>query len=145
MTNKINALANYLGVEVEEINQGYDKNTFEYGNQEYKVFTEEEADKAVEEYISESVWAFNANFILDHTDINWNNRIEKSIQKMQQELCEDVNELLKAMIKDFDDFVQDAIEADGRGHFLSSYDGQENEEILDGEYGDEYYYIYRTN
>ncbi len=36
-----------------------------------------------------------------------------------------------------DDFVEDAVSADGRGHFLSHYDGEENEQ---GEY-----FIYRLN
>lgn len=34
-----------------------------------------------------------------------------------------------------------AIRADGRGHFMSSYDGEENEEIVEGET----FYIYRIN
>jgi hypothetical protein len=34
-------------------------------------------------------------------------------------------------------FVEEAVSADGRGHFLSSYDGEENEQ--DG------FYIYRIN
>ena len=40
-----------------------------------------------------------------------------------------------------DDFIDDVISADGRGHTLSSYDGVENEIT----YEDEWYYIYRTN
>lgn len=135
---KINTLANYLECEEEEITQSeYNKNLFEYGREEYLVLTDEEADEEVKNYIEESVWAFNASFILDHAGIDWNNRIEKSLQKIQGELCESANELLKAIIKDFDEFVQDAIEADGRGHFLAGYDG---EEIEEGEH-----YIYRTN
>jgi hypothetical protein len=43
------------------------------------------------------------------------------------------------MIKDMDDFVDDAIGADGRGHFLSHYDGNEVEDRESG------LYIYRTN
>ena len=43
---------------------------------------------------------------------------------------------------DEDDFIDGVIEADGRGHTLSSYDGNENESVgPDGEW----YYIYRTN
>jgi hypothetical protein len=138
MTNsKIESLARFLEVETEEISQGYSENIFEYGNQEYLILTEEEADNAVKENIEESVWAFNANFILDHTNIEWNSRIEKSLKRMQEELSEDANDLLKAMITDFDEFVEDAISADGRGHFLAGYDGEENEQ-------DEYY-IYRNN
>jgi hypothetical protein len=41
------------------------------------------------------------------------------------------------MIDDPDEFIQDAIDSDGRGHFLSYYDGEETE-IND-------YYIYRIN
>ena len=47
-------------------------------------------------------------------------------------------------IKDFideDDFIEGVIEQDGRGHTLSSYDGEENEVS----FNDEWYYIYRTN
>ena len=42
---------------------------------------------------------------------------------------------------DRDAFIQGAIDADGRAHGLSSYDGEENEISL----GDEWYYIYRIN
>ncbi len=40
-----------------------------------------------------------------------------------------------------DGFVDDAIAADGRGHFLNGYDGSEEEEIVNGSP----YFIYRTN
>ena len=42
---------------------------------------------------------------------------------------------------DEDGFVNDVISSDGRGHTLSSYDGNENEIV----FNDEWYYIYRTN
>ena len=42
---------------------------------------------------------------------------------------------------DEDDFIDEVISADGRGHTISSYDGVENEVV----YQDEWYYIYRTN
>ena len=51
---------------------------------------------------------------------------------------------MEESIKDFideDDFIEGVIESDGRGHTLSSYDGNENEISFD----DEWYYIYRTN
>lgn len=40
-----------------------------------------------------------------------------------------------------DEFVNKAIEADGRGHFLSKYDGAEHEVIVD----DVLFFIYRIN
>tara|TARA_R110002051_G_scaffold121622_1_gene194741 strand:+ start:1868 stop:3640 length:1773 start_codon:yes stop_codon:yes gene_type:complete len=42
---------------------------------------------------------------------------------------------------DEDDFIDEVVSADGRGHTISSYDGVENEIT----YEDEWYYIYRTN
>ena len=81
---------------------------------------------------------FNTDFILDHSNLSeWNERTEKAFRKMQSELCEDANEIVKAIITNMDEFVSDAISADGRGHFLAGYDGEENEQ-------DEFY-IYRTN
>ena len=40
-----------------------------------------------------------------------------------------------------DEFIEDAISADGRGHFLSSYDSEEVEIDID----DETYFAYRLN
>ena len=45
------------------------------------------------------------------------------------------------MIKDFDDFVSDAISSDGRGHFVANYDHDESIE----EVNNTQYFIYRTN
>jgi len=42
---------------------------------------------------------------------------------------------------DREEFIDDVIIADGRGHTISSYDGEENEI----EYNNEWYYIYRMN
>ena len=42
---------------------------------------------------------------------------------------------------DRDRFIQGVLDADGRGHGLSGYDGEEGEVSLDGEW----YYIYRIN
>ena len=49
-------------------------------------------------------------------------------------------ELIKAIfVKDFDHFVDEAIATDGRGHFMSSYDGLEHEVNINGTD----YYIYK--
>ena len=60
---------------------------------------------------------------------------------MLSEKCESSNEAVKSLIEDFDHFVDDAVLTDGRGHFLSSYDGEENEVKINNTW----YYIYRTN
>lgn len=136
---KIKALANFLEVEEDEINQSsYNENLFKCGSQEYLVCTNKEANQEAKDYILESLWAFNTDFILDHSKIkNYNDEIKKVFKKMQEKLCEDANGIIKAIIEDLYEFIEDAISADGRGNFLSGYDGEENEE---GQF-----YIYRIN
>ena len=48
---KKEALANYLECEVDDIQDGYDSDWFEYNGDEYRVLTDEEADQAVVEDI----------------------------------------------------------------------------------------------
>ena len=67
--------------------------------------------------------------------------LAEALEAMQSQKCEGANDAILALIEKTDGglegFVEDAISADGRGHFLSSYDGEENEE------GD--FFIYRIN
>lgn len=59
---------------------------------------------------------------------------------MQENCCESCNEFIRALIDGtcgIDEFVREAIMSDGRGHFIATYDGEENEQ-------DEYF-IYRVN
>ena len=138
--SKLETLAEFLEVDTDEITESeYYDNGFSYGNQEYLVLTDEEADKKVADEIRETLWAFNPSFILDHSVIaeNYNDKVLVALGKMLGELCEGANELVFAMLEDFDDFVEDAVMSDGRGHFLSHYDGCENE-LND-------YYIYRVD
>jgi hypothetical protein len=142
---KIKVLANFLEVEVDELNQTtYDENTFEYGNQEYLVLAENERDEAVKEYIKETIWAFNPSFLASETEL------PEEVFKALSDKCESANApILKLVEKTcgLDDFVSDAVDADGYGHFLSQYDGEENEESLMNQETNkrEYYYIYRQN
>ena len=132
------ALASFLGIDLDEVNTSshrqYDMPIFEVGNQEYLVCTDEEADAAVKEYIEQSVWAFNASFLASMTGVP-----EEAFSSLGTQ-CESANDWVLHLIEktcSIDDFVEAAVSADGRGHFLSGYDGNENES---GEY-----YIYRTN
>ena len=99
------------------------------------VLTDKQADEWVREDIEEMVWVFTPSFLQAHTGVT-----ADAIEKIQ-EMCEGANEPLKAMIKDFDWFVEDAVRCDGRGHFLASYDHEENHVQID----DIDYYIYRRN
>lgn len=51
----------------------------------------------------------------------------------------DINELINNDYVDIDELIDDVISSDGRGASLSSYDGDENEERIDGKY----YFVYR--
>ena len=62
------------------------------------------------------------------------------VEGFQSAKYDDANDTILALIDDFDEFVSDAISADGRGRFLSYYDGEENEEVVNGET----YFIYRN-
>jgi hypothetical protein len=136
----------YPEITLEDISEGYNESNFEVFGKEYNVFTEEEREKEVINYIKDSIWAFNANFILENSRINWSNtrefqQIEKALKEMQEKLCESANPLILALIEDFDLFIKNAVDSDGYGHFLSNYDGEENEKRVN----DQWFYIYRQN
>jgi len=135
---RIDVLAKFLQVEVDDLTvTKYDENNFEIGEKEYMILTEEEAQEKAKEYILDSIWAFNADFIIEHSKVLDFDDASQSIIKAIQEQCENGNEAMKKLIDDIDTFIEDAINADGRGHFMNSYDGNEAQ---DGEY-----FIYRIN
>lgn len=119
------------------------------GRREYAIGDDGEADNAALEYIKESLWAFNADFIAGEIG---NYDLKPAIEALSEK-CEDGNDGIIALIEAFtsiEDFAQNAISADGRGHFLSSYDGEEIEfRYYHFEKGrwvyEDTYYIYRIN
>ena len=141
---KAQALAKFLEVELEEIAEGvYYDNSLACNGAEYLVLTEKEAEEEAGEEIKNSLWAFNADFVIQHCknyeemdNYEYQSAIE-SLRHAQEECCENANGLVYALIDDIDEFIDDAIDADGRGHFISRYDGEENEQ--DG------FYIYRVD
>lgn len=119
------------------------------GRREYAIGDDEEADDATLEYIKESLWAFDADFVAGFIgDYDLVPAIEALNEK-----CEDGNAGMLALIKmggTIEEFADDAISADGRGHFLSGYDGEEIEfRYYHFEKGrwvyEDTYYIYRIN
>jgi hypothetical protein len=131
---KTEVLANYLGCEEEDIQET--SYCFEYGREEYLVLDDTEADEKAKEYIEDSLWAFRPEFLAGETGID--QTVFDTFVKA--DLCENANDAIKSIIDStcgIDSFVESAISADGRGQFLSSYDGEEVEH--------EDYYIYRVN
>jgi hypothetical protein len=94
----------------------------EIDGKEWTLFTDEEADKAVKSYIEESLWAFNKSFLADQTGLP-----EEVFSTLQQD-CESSNDAILSIVEkcgDMDTLVSDAVSSDGRGNFLSPYDGHE--------------------
>lgn len=112
-----------------------DRELRQVNNGEYLVLTDAEADQRTKDHIKETVWAFKPWFIINHSDLP--DEAEEMVKGFCEEKCESANETVLALIKDFDKFVEDAVHADGRGHFLSNYDGDERET--------ENFYIYRQH
>ena len=149
--NRKEALANYLGMEKPEkdliqkdISQD---NVYTVGMSEYLVLTDEEADERAREDIEHSLWAFNADFILRHNSNcssmdNWEyDAAIEALKEAQGKSCENLNGLVRCLISNMDEFVEDAIMEDGRGHFIAFYDGREEEQRVAGVD----YYIYQIN
>ena len=139
MTNeKIEALAKFLGEDQEDyFVTPYNENIYTNGLEEYLVLTNEEADEVTKEAITELVQAFNKDFIIAHSSaLDYDKASEQIIEAIQQQ-CESGNNAMTKLIDNMDEFIEDAISSDGRGHFLSGYDGEENQQ------GN--YFIYRTN
>ena len=131
MDNKIKALAEYLGEPVENLRNNGDNYVQVVDGFEYLMLTDEEADQVAQEYIENSLWAFNAEFILEICGLDSSSNIIRSLRKMQEDSCEGCNDFICALVDGtcgIDAFVNQAISADGRGHFLSSYDGEEGEQ-----------------
>lgn len=137
---QVKVLSLFLGVDVDDIvEEGYAGGTYRVGrNRWYKVLTDEQADEACEEEIRANVWAFSPSFIASHAKPRLAQPAVLALREVQEKLCESANDLVLALIDDFDRFVQDAISADGRGHFLNPEDGSEHEIKFEGET----YYIY---
>ena len=115
--------------------------TIEYGDVvsispgEYRVLTNDEADMACAESIEETLWAFNAGYLSDLTGI------DVCVFEALANKCEGANDAVRSIINGscgIDVLIEYSISSDGRGHFLSNYDGEENEGRND-------WYIYRVN
>lgn len=104
-----------FGLEVYETSDG----------REYAVGTQAQAERAAKETILDSLWAFNASFIASFAGLD--SATEKAIREMQSKLSEDANPLIRRLIgeRNLNNFVKKALQADGLGHFLSSYDSEE--------------------
>jgi hypothetical protein len=110
--DKIKALAEHLEIDdVSEIETDNGTN-YEYGSQEFLVLTDEEADE------------------------EWERQLDNYLDEcIYPELPDNIRNYFD------DEKWKDDARFDGRGHSISSYDGEENEQKINGTD----YYIYRLN
>ena len=115
---KVKALASYLEITADEALELID-------DERYLVLTNKEADQKAREEIEASLWAFNPSFLAAHAIPGVDESHFKSLQDNNQ--CESNTPVIRALIADLEHFIDDATRADGRGHFISHYDGEEIE------------------
>lgn len=121
--------------EGDDVHYDYDT-VYTLGGNDYLILTDEEADELAKTYILDSVWAFNADFLKYYLCDGM--LTADQITALRGDSCEDINDAFLIMLGDKkEQFVEDAISSDGRGHFISSYDGNEYE------VGN--YFVYRIN
>lgn len=147
---EILALAEFLNCDPADITETswdhYGMKVFTANGDEYAVGNDDSAAKAVESNIEDSIWAFNASFIVSMCDLP--DQLVGAIQAWQEKDCESANDGLLELVNrmcGMKGFVENAVSSDGRGHFLSSYDGEENSIKVENEEISETYFIYRTN
>lgn len=87
----------------------------------------EDLDQVSTDAVLETAWAFRPQFLADHTGLP----VELFDALVANNRCEDNNEVVLTLLRKvgpgIEAFVRDAIAADGVGHFLSPYDGEEHE------------------
>jgi hypothetical protein len=120
--SKIEALAKHWECGVKDIFEEGD-NRFSVGSKEFLVLTDEESDESASDCIRDLLWAFKPEFLAAHSSV----ADAKTFAALQESMHEDANDAIKRLIDDVEDLVRDAILSDGRGHFLSHYDGNEHE------------------
>lgn len=95
---------------------------------EWQIFTDDEADRECADRITEDLWAFNADFWLGFTNLDATPQVIASMREMQGQLCESANPIVRSLVGDeLPKLIDYAVYCDGRGHFLSSWDGEEVE------------------
>ena len=110
---------------------------------EWLILNDEGRNIEVRSYIEDTIEYFNPTFLSRLTGISSN-----IFTVLQESQITDTNKTIILLIKatcGMDKFVEESIEADGYGHFLSPYDGEETEfSVMDG-WDKINYYAYRVN
>ena len=126
--SRVQALIEFLGLEDEAVFDVFETDwaTYKVEGKEYKVLTDEEATICAKANIIETCSHFTAEFLETMT----------GMPSVVFEHLVDENEAVFETIEKtcgIDEFVDEAIRWDGRGHFIAHYDGEENEVTIEDE------------
>lgn len=127
-------LAKCLGISADTISSS-SRRYFELNDDsaEYLVLDEEEREEELQDNIKETCSYFIPEFLAEETEL------PSEVFKALVDKNEAVYKLLERCVDGgFEQFCEDAVNADGYGHFLSGYDGEELELTDD-------LFAYRTN
>jgi hypothetical protein len=105
---------------------------------EYIVLRGDEAYQKATEYIEDTLYAFNSHFLAGYTGV------DESVFEQLSQQYESANPAVRSLIEangGLEGFVGEAIAADGLGHFISFYDGEEHQMII----GSKAWSIFRVN
>ena len=103
----------------------------------FNVYDETSRNEAMTDYTGETLFAFESSFLAGCTGLP--EKVFEVLSEMSEEANEPIEEMIEATCG-MDSFIEQAVDEDGYGHFLSAYDGEENEVEVDGTT----YYIYRN-
>lgn len=96
---------------------------YEVDGEEWAVGTEAQAQKAAETYVADTLWAFNADYLINYMP---NGMTSEAVMAIQESLSEGANDAILALVgAKKKKLIKDAIASDGRGHMLAGYDGRE--------------------
>lgn len=132
--DKKKLLAKCLGISADTVSSS-GRRYFELNDDsaEYLVLDEEEREEELQDNIKETCSYFVPEFLAEETEL------PVEVFKALVDKNEAVYKLLEKCVDGgFEQFCEDAVNADGYGHFLSGYDGEELELTDD-------LFAYRTN
>lgn len=126
---------------LEDEDHEFDGSLLTVGNREYLILNREDREKEVRNYICDTIEYFNPDFLSRLTGIE-----EEAFKGISEH--RGANKLVTAIINGtcgMDKLVEEAVDSDGYGHFLSPYSGEEIELPINMDWDFEIFYAYRVN
>lgn len=114
----VEEVSNVENIEFDEIE--VDGNIITIEGDEYIILDEDEIKERMDQHIQKTASYFNHDFLANMTDLP-----EEVFQRLI-----DKNEAVYKLIEKtcgIEEFIEECLSADGAGHFLNSYDGNEYE------------------